>query len=145
MATTRFTVHTSLSPSEVMAVITDFGPERSRWCPNVVSALFRVHGQGPDWAEVTEGTRMGWERERYSWDAASGIVTIDTLDSNLWGPGSGWRYELVQTAEGTDLRVSLTRLPNSFKGKLIAALIPIAGPRALGKQFQSVLRRAESR
>jgi hypothetical protein len=30
MATTRFTVHTSLSSSEVMAVITDFGPERSR-------------------------------------------------------------------------------------------------------------------
>lgn len=74
---------------------------------------------------------MGWERERYSWDAASGIVTIDTLESNLWGPGSGWRYELVSAAEGTDLRVSLTRLPNSFKGKLIAALIPIAGPRAL--------------
>jgi hypothetical protein len=88
---------------------------------------------------------MGWERERYSWDAASGIVTIDTLESNLWGPGSGWRYEVVSAAEGTDLRVSLTRLPNSFKGKLIAALIPIAGPRALGKQFQSVLRRAESR
>ncbi|HEY8621143.1 MAG TPA: hypothetical protein VIM01_13830 [Dermatophilaceae bacterium] len=100
---------------------------------------------GPDWAEVTEGTGMGWERERYSWDAASGIVTIDTLESNLWGPGSGWRYELVSAAEGTDLRVSLTRLPNSFKGKLIAALIPIAGPRALGKQFQSVLRTAESR
>jgi len=145
MATTRFTVHTSLSPSEAMAVITDFGPERSRWWPNVDHAHFRVHGQGPDWAEVTEGTGMGWERERYSWDAASGIVTIDTLESNLWGPGSGWRYELVQAEEGTDLRVSLTRLPNSFKGKLIAALIPIAGPRALGKQFQSVLRRAETR
>ena len=87
MATTRFTVHTSLSPSEVMAVITDFGPERSRWWPNVDDAHFRVHGQGPDWAEVTEGTGMGWERERYSWDAASGIVTIDTLESNLWGPG----------------------------------------------------------
>ncbi|HYO18635.1 MAG TPA: hypothetical protein VES02_08235, partial [Dermatophilaceae bacterium] len=61
------------------------------------------------------------------------------------GPGSGWRYELVPAAEGTDLCVSLTRLPNSFKGKLIATLIPIAGPRALGKQFQSVLRRAETR
>ena len=145
MATTRFTVHTSLSPSEVIAVITDFGPERSRWWPNVDDAHFRVHGQGPDWAEVTEGTGMGWERERYSWEVASGIVTIDTLESNLWGPGSGWRYELVSAAEGTDLRVSLTRLPNSFKGKLIAAMIPIAGPRALGKQFQSVLRRAESR
>ena len=65
MATTRFTVHTSLSPSEVMAVITDFGPERSRWWPNVDDAHFSVHGQGPDWAEVTEGTGMGWERERY--------------------------------------------------------------------------------
>lgn len=45
---------------------------------------------------------------------------------------------------GTDLRVSLTRLPKSFTGRLIAALIPIAGSRALGKQFQSVLRKAEA-
>jgi hypothetical protein len=88
---------------------------------------------------------MGWERERYWWDAASGVVTIDTLESNLWGPGSGWRYEIVSAAEGTDVRVWLTRLSNSFKGKLIAVLIPFAGPRTLGRQFQSVLRRAESR
>ena len=133
MTTARFTVHTSLSPSEVMAVITDFGPERSRWWPNVDDAHFKVHGQGPGWAEVTEGTGMAWERERYSWDTASGTVTIDTLDSNLWGPGSGWRYEIVPAAEGADLRVCLTRLPNSFKGKLIAALIPIAGPASAGE------------
>lgn len=145
MATTRFTVHTSLSPTAVMAVITDFGPDRSRCWPNVDEAHFTVHAQGPDWAEVTEGTGMGWERERYSWNASSGVVTIDTLESNLWGPGSGWRYELVPSAGGTDLHVSLTRLPNSFRGKLVAALIPIAGPRALGKQFESVLRKAESR
>ena len=145
MATTKFSVHTSLSPSEVMAVITDFGPERSRVWPNVDEAHFTVHGQGADWAEVTEGTGMGWERERYSWDAAAGTVTIETLDSNLWGPGSGWRYEIVPASEGTDLRVSLTRLPRSLTGRLVAALIPTAGPRALGRQFQSVLRRAESR
>ena len=29
MSTTRFTVHTSLTPSEVMALFTDFGPERA--------------------------------------------------------------------------------------------------------------------
>lgn len=145
MATTRFTVHTSLSPSEVLAVITDFGPQRSRWWPNVDHAHFKLHAQGPDWAEVTEGTGMGWERERYSWDATAGTVSIDTLESNLWGPGSGWRYELLPSGQGTDLQVSLTRLPNSFRGKLIAALLPVVGPRALGKQFQSVLRKAESR
>jgi hypothetical protein len=88
---------------------------------------------------------MGWERERYSWDDAAGTVTIDTLDSNLWAPGSGWRYELMPSTEGTDLRVSLTRVPSSLTGRLLAALIPIAGARTLGKQFQSVLRRAESR
>ena len=91
---------------------------------------------------MTEGTGMGWERERYSWDAAAGTVAIDTLDSNPWGPGSGWRYELVPASEGTDLHVTLTRVPSSFTGKLIAALIPILGARTLGKQFQTVLRRA---
>ena len=104
-----------------------------------------MHDQGADWAEVTEGTGMGWERERYSWDATAGTVTIDTLDSNLWGPGSGWRYKLVSAAGGTDMHVSLHRVPNSLKGRLIAALIPLVGARTLGKQFQSVLRRAENR
>jgi hypothetical protein len=145
MATTKLTVHTSLLPSDVMAVITDFGPDRARWWPNVDEAHFKLHDQGPDWAEVTEGTGIGWERERYAWDAAAGTVTIDTLDSNLWGPGSGWRYELVPAAEGTDLRVTLTRVPNSLKGRLVAALIPLVGARTLGKQFQSVLQKAESR
>ena len=144
MPTTRFTVHTSLSPSEVVGLFTDFGPDRaSRW-PNVDDAHFKVHELGPDWAEVTEGNKMGWERERYSWNAAAGTVAIDTLDSNLWGPGSGWRYELAESAAGTDVQVTLTRVGKSFRGKLIGALIPIAGARTLGKQFRSVLRKAES-
>jgi hypothetical protein len=144
MPGTRFTVHTSMSPSQTMTLFTDFGPERaSRW-PNIDEAHFEVHDQGPDWAEVTEGTSMGWERERYSWDAAAGTVAIDTLDSNLWGPGSGWRYRLTPAGGGTDVEVTLTRVPSSLKGRLIGALIPIAGSRALGKQFQSVLRKAES-
>ena len=100
MPTTQFTVHTSLSPSEVLDLFTDFGPDRaSRW-PNVDDAHFKVHDQGPDWAEVTEGNSMGWERERYSWDATAGTVAIDTLDSNLWAQGSGWRYELTPSDGG---------------------------------------------
>ena len=145
MATTHFTVRTSLSPSEVLAVITDFGPDRARWWPNVDDAHFTVHDQGPDWAEVTEGTGMGWERERYSWDAAAGTVTIDTLDSNLWGPGSSWHYALTPAADGTDLKVTLNRKPKSFNGRIVAALIPLVGARTLGKQFETVLRRAEAR
>jgi hypothetical protein len=145
MSSTSFTVHTSLSPSDTMTLITDFGPDRATRWPNVDDAHFEVHEQGPDWAEVTEGNSMGWERERYSWDAAAGTVAIDTLDSNLWGQGSGWRYVLTPAAGGTDLHVTLTRVPGSFKGRIVGALIPVFGARALGKQFQSVLRKAESR
>jgi hypothetical protein len=145
MPSTRFTVHTTLSPSEVLTLFTDFGPDRAEQWPNINTAHFTVHDQGPDWAEVTEGNAMGWERERYSWDAAAGTVAIDTLDSNLWGPGSGWRYQLTPAAGGTDLQVTLTRVPGSFKGRIVGALIPIAGARALGRQFQSVLRKAEAR
>jgi hypothetical protein len=103
-----------------------------------------VHEVGADWAEVTEGKALGWERERYSWDAAAGTVTIDTLDSNLWAPGSGWRYQVTPTAEGAEVEVSLTRLPSSLTGRLVGALIPLAGARTLAKQFESVLRKAES-
>jgi hypothetical protein len=144
MPTTQFTVHTSLSPSEVMTMFTDFGPDRaSRW-PNVDDAHFKVHEVGSDWAEVTEGNAMGWERERYNWDATAGTIAIDTLDSNLWGPRSGWRYELKPAAGGTDVHVTLTREAKSFRGRLIGALIPLLGARTLSKQFQSVLRKAES-
>jgi hypothetical protein len=145
MPTTQFTVHTSLSPSAVTTLFTDFGPDRaSRW-PNVDESHFTLHDQGPDWAEVTEGNRMAWERERYSWDADAGTIAIDTVDSNLWGPGSGWRYQLTPADGGTDVQVTLTRVPKSLLGRVIGALIPIAGARALGKQFQSVLRTAEAR
>ena len=145
MPTTRFTVHTSLSPRQVMGLFTDFGSDRaSRW-PNVDDAHFKVHDLGSDWAEVTEGNALGWERERYASDAAAGTITIDTLDSNLWAPGSGWRYELKPASGGTDVQVTLTRVAKSFRGRLVGALIPIAGARTLGRQFRSVLTKAESR
>ena len=144
MSSTSFTVRTSLSPSEVLALMTDFGPARATNWPNIDEAHFEVHETGPDWAEVTEGTAMGWERERYAWDAAAGTITIDTLDSNLWGPGSGWRYTLTPAGDGTDVQVTLHRVPKSLLGRVLAAFIPVVGGITLGKQLEGVLRRAES-
>jgi hypothetical protein len=74
-----------------------------------------------------------------------GTVAIDTLDSNLWGPGSGWRYTLTASGGGTDVHVAMVRDPTSFKGRIVGALIPVVGGRVLGKQLQSVLRKAEAR
>jgi hypothetical protein len=144
MPSTRFTVHTTLSPQEVLELFTDFGPGRAERWPNVDASHFEVHDQGPDWAEVTEGNKMGWERERYSWDAAAGTVSIETLDSNLWGPGSGWRYQLTAADGGTDVHVELNRHGKSVPGKIVGALIPVAGSWAIGRQFTSLLRKAEA-
>ena len=144
MPTTHFTVHTTMSPGDVLELFTDFGPDRaSRW-PNTDEAHFEVHDQGPGWAEVTEGNTMGWERERYTWDADAGTVTIDTLESNLWGPGSGWQYRLTAANGGTDVHVTLNRAGKGVRGKLLGALIPVAGARVVGKQFRSVLKNAEA-
>lgn len=144
MASTQFTVHTSLSPGDVLDLFTDFGPDRaSRW-PNLDDAHFQVHDQGPGWAEVTEGNAMAWERERYTWDADAGTVAIDTLDSNLWAVGSGWRYQLTPASGGTDVHVALTRVASSWRGRIVAALIPVVGAAALGRQFRSVLKKAEA-
>jgi hypothetical protein len=144
MPTTQFTVRTTLAPSDVLSLLTDFGPDRADRWPNVDEAHFTVHDAGDTWAEVTEGNRWGWERERYSWDAAAGTVTSETLDSNLWGVGSGWQYLLVPAGGGTDLRVTLVREPKSLRGRLVGALIPVAGARALSRQLRSVLGRAEA-
>jgi hypothetical protein len=145
MASTTFTVHTSLSPNEVLALMTDFGPSRATNWPNIDEAHFEVHETGPDWAEVTEGTSMGWERERYSWDATAGTIAIETLDSNLWAKGSGWQYQLTPSTSGTDVTVTLTRVPKSVLARVLAALIPVVGGRTLGKQLESVFKKAESR
>jgi hypothetical protein len=145
MPSTQFTIHTSLSPADVIELFTDFGADRaSRW-PNIDDAHFQVHDQGPGWAEVTEGNGIAWERERYTWDVAAGTVTIDTLDSNLWGPGSGWRYQLEAANGGTDVQVKLTRVAKTFRGKIIGALVPVLGKPTFRRQFQALLRKAEAR
>src|SRR5919106_1412038 len=61
----------TLPPPEVLRILTDFGPSRADAWPGVDEDHFTVHEQGPDWADVTEGNKTTWERERYSWDAAA--------------------------------------------------------------------------
>jgi hypothetical protein len=145
MPSTTFTVRTSLTPTQTMAVRTDFGPDRAKLWANIDEAHFRVHELGPTWAEVTEGNSIGWERERYEWDDHAGTLTIETLDSNIWRPGSGWRYQLSPRDGGTEITVTLTRVAKAFVGILLGAAIPLVGGRTLSKQLRSVLAKAEAR
>ncbi len=126
-----------------MDLLTDFGPDRANRWPNIDADHFTVHDVGADWAEVTEGNAAAWERERYAWDAAAGTVTVDTLDSNTWGLGSQWRYQLTPVPDGTEVSVTVDRTPKGLRGTVAGAVLTIAGGRILGRQFRSTLRQTE--
>src|SRR3954451_10984952 len=90
VASIDVTVTSPLPPDEVLRVLTDFGPGRAEAWPGVSPDRLTVHASGADYADVTEGNDVGWERERYSWDAAAGTVSAVTSESNLWAAGSRW-------------------------------------------------------
>jgi len=84
-----------------------------------------------------------WERERYSWDAAAGTVAVETLDSNVWGPGSRWDYRLTPgSAGGTTIDVAVVRIAKSWKGRMIGLALSLAGPGMLRSQMKQMLGRA---
>lgn len=146
MAHIHFHIETKLAPDAVLAVLTDFGPRRSKVWPNIDDQHFRVHGQGPGWADVTEGNSIAggvWEREKYVWDVARGHVAAETVDSNTWGPGSRWDYQLSPTAQGgTEIEVTIRRHGKGWKGRLIEIGLAVAGARALRSQMEQALARS---
>lgn len=134
-----------LSPDRVLAAITDFGPRRAQVWPNIDEKHFQLHGQGPGWADVTEGSSAAggvWERERYTWDAIAGTVSVETTDSNIWGAGSRWDYKLSPTAQGgTEINVRVERRGKEWKGRLIELGLLAVGARTLRRQMQRALAR----
>jgi len=146
MAHVHFRLESMLSPDRVLAAITDFGPRRAQVWPNIDEQHFQLHGQGPGWADVTEGSSAAggvWERERYTWDAIAGTVSVETTDSNIWGPGSRWDYKLSPTAQGgTEINVRVERRGKQWKGRLIELGLLAVGVRTLRRQMERALARS---
>ncbi|WP_033216220.1 hypothetical protein [Kitasatospora phosalacinea] len=140
MTVVTFSLVSSLSPSGVLEVLTDFSSGRPAAWPGIDADHFEVHGQGDGWAEVTEGTAAAWERARYDWEPGGDRVTITTLDSKLFGPGGGWDFRLTPQGERTLVEVRLTRTPATLKQKLLASLLPLVGPSQLRKSFARPLK-----
>jgi hypothetical protein len=133
-------VRTDLSPAEAMRVLTDFGPTRAEAFPGVDDSNLTVHELGEMWADVTEGNKIGWERERYDWDAQAGTLSAVTTDSNLWGPGSRWDYRLIpQEGGGTLVEVRLERHAKGLAGHLVGGLMPLLGKRFVTAGFARAL------
>ena len=123
----------------MLRILTDFGPARAKAFPQVDDSNLTLHDHGDTWADVTEGNKIGWERERYEWDAEAGTISAVTTDSNLWGPGSRWDYKLTPQGTAPWSKIRLERHAKGLLGHLVGALVPIGGKRMINSSFTKAL------
>jgi hypothetical protein len=144
MATIHLLQTTTATPGQFVAGLTDFGPGRSKLFPNSADGYLKVHDQGPDWADVTEGSNGIWERLRYDWSNPD-RVTMTTTDSNTWGGRSGHTYTLTPRPGGiTDVDVVVVREGKNLKGQLLEILVAVGGKRVLAKALASTAKAIEA-
>jgi hypothetical protein len=132
-------VTSPLPPQEALRRLTDFSPARAAAWTGVDDDNLIVHDKGDGWAEVTEGNKLGWERERYTWDAAAGTVSAVTVNSNIWASGSGWNYTIMPEGSGSRVEVTAVRKGYGIKGKLVGALLSLVGKRLITSSTTAAL------
>lgn len=97
---TRYELTVPLTAATAVAALTDFGETRSRvWSETSHPKVYRLHGLGPTWADVTEGVPFSWSRERYDW-TEPGLVRLTQTDSNVALPTGTIEYRLTDTPAG---------------------------------------------
>ena len=69
-----------------------------------------------------------------------------TIDSNLWGGGSGHTYTFTRRPDGrTDLGAVVVRDGKNFKGRVLGFVLGIIGERVLGKELARTVKAIEAR
>ena len=139
MPVLHVSVTSPLSPQQALQRLTDFSPTRAETWAGVDDDSLTVHGAGEGWAEVTEGNRFAWERERYTWDAAAGTVSVVTLNSNIWAQGSGWNYTIMPDGAGSGVEVTAVRKGYGIMGKLVGAVLSLIGKRRITSSTTAAL------
>jgi hypothetical protein len=145
MATIHFTQETTATPQQFVAALTDFGPGRQEIFGNSADVYLKVHDEGFDHADVTEGSGGVWERLDYDWSDPTRIV-LKTTDSNTWGGASGYVYTLKRYDDDTtDIDAVIVREGKNLKGKALALVFKTVGRGVLPKAFAQTLKAIEAR
>ena len=147
--TITIVLSSTLPPERVLATACDFSPRRERIFPAVSLARMTVHSEGPDTADVSEGTRSGpivnWERCRYDWSQPH-TVTATVTDSNIYAtPGSAWTMRAHPSEGGS--RVEMVwerRFLRTPKGRLFGFVYRHFGERLFGNYAAEILRNIEA-
>jgi hypothetical protein len=140
--------HGAFPPGRFIAALVDFGPRRGEIWGNSDPQHLVVHDRGETWAEVTErSTAAGgiWQRLRYDW-GTPGVVTLDVLDSNAFGPGSRWTYRVDPDGSGgTNIDLTVVRVPSTAKGRMLDVLLSVSGGLFFARDLRRSVRTLENR
>jgi hypothetical protein len=125
--------------------LTDFGPGRSKVFAKSADSYLKVHHQGPNQADVTEGSGGVWERLCYNWSDPNHVVA-KTIDSNMFGGASGYNYTLTQQPNGTtDVDVVIVREGKNLRGLVLASVLGTVGKGVLRKAFVNSVKAIDAR
>jgi hypothetical protein len=146
MGSIRVSAHGRFAPERFVRALTDFGPGRAAIWGNSSTEYLTVHATGETWAEVTEGSPAGggiWQRYRYDWSMPD-LVRLDVLDSNAFGPGSAWEYRLTGEPAGTRVDLFINRVPSTLRGRVLDALLLVAGRFFFARDLRRTIARIEA-
>jgi hypothetical protein len=136
---------TTATPEQFLAGLTDFGPGRSKLFGNSADKYLTVHDQGPDEADVTEGSAGIWERLHYDWSDPNRVV-MTTTDSNVWGGSSGHTYTFTRQPNGmTDVDAVVVREGKNIRGRVLGVVVGSIGKRSLAKALGKTAKAIEAR
>jgi hypothetical protein len=145
MATIHLHQTTKATAEQFLAGLTDFGPGRSQIFGRSADDYLKVHAQGPNEADVTEGSSGIWERLHYDWSDPNRVV-MTTTDSNTWGGHSGHTYTFKAQPDGTtEVDAVVVREGKNLKGRLVGLVLALFGKRVLGKELEKTTKAIEAR
>jgi hypothetical protein len=146
MAKIHYEAEGPIAPDRFVAALTDFGPDRPRWWPNLTPSQYTVHAVGTTWADVTEGTELAglggvWARERYDW-STPGVVTLTLQDSSAFLPGTVSTYRVTPGPDGgCRVSVDFQRIARDLRGRLVGAAVQLGGSRRFAADLRETLTR----
>jgi hypothetical protein len=115
----------SASPEQVLEAARDFSPRRAKVWLNARPKYLKVHEEGEDFADVTEGTWIVgrfWERNRYDW-SQRGLVKATVIESNIFEPRTTWDIRATPRNGGSTVEMTLARaFRRGPKGRFAAAV-----------------------
>jgi hypothetical protein len=145
MSRIHFQQTTTSTPEQFVAGLTDFGPGRSKVFAKSADSYLKVHNLGGHFADVTEGSGGVWERLLYDWSDPN-RVAAKTIDSNVFGGASGYKYTLTRQIDGTtDVDVVIVREGKNLRGLVLSGLLATVAKGVLRKAFVNSVKAIEVR